>query len=136
MTNNTGTSEADTTANVFSHISNDKNWVKYQPNSPTICPNQGNISMITYDGKIYAFGEDFDYFYLSSDNGLNWKKDTGYMVFPTENKNGIDKLTNYRDGGSYSVAVENNGNKGEFIWFIWKDGSSTRALLNRLMPKE
>lgn len=136
MTNNTVKSEADTTANVFSHISNDKNWVKYQPNSPTICPNQGNISMITYDGKIYAFGEDFDYFYLSSDNGLNWKKDTGYMVFPTENKNGIDKLTNYRDGGSYSVAVENNGNKGEFIWFIWKDGSSTRALLNRLMPKE
>ncbi len=136
MTNNIGTSEADSTATVFSYISNDTEWVKYQPNNPTTCPNQGNISMITYDGKIYAFGEDFDYFYTSNDNGLNWNQETGYMVFPSENKNGIDKLTTYRGNGSYSVVVEENGNKGSFIWFIWEDGSATRALLNRLTPKE
>ena len=114
----------------------DTEWVKYQPNNPTTCPNQGNISMITYDGKIYAFGEDFDYFYTSNDNGLNWNQETGYMVFPSENKNGIDKLTTYRGNGSYSAVVEENGNKGSFIWFIWEDGSATRALLNRLTPKE
>ena len=136
MTNNIGTSEADSTATVFSYISNDTEWVKYQPNNPTTCPNQGNISMITYDGKIYAFGEDFDYFYTSNDNGLNWNQETGYMVFPSENKNGIDKLTTYLGNGSYSVVVEENGNKGSFIWFIWEDGSATRALLNRLTPKE
>lgn len=136
MTNNIGTSEADSTATVFSYISNDTEWVKYQPNNPTTCPNQGNISMITYDGKIYAFGEDFDYFYTSNDNGLNWNQETGYMVFPSENKNGIDKLTTYRGNGSYSTVVEENGNKGSFIWFIWEDGSATRALLNRLTPKE
>ena len=136
MTNNIGTSEADSTATVFSYISNDTEWVKYQPNNPTTCPNQGNISMITYDGKIYAFGEDFDYFYTSNDNGLNWNQETGYMVFPSENKNGIDKLTTYRGNGSYSAVVEENGNKGSFIWFIWEDGSATRALLNRLTPKE
>lgn len=136
MTNNIGTSEADSTATVFSYISNDTEWVKYQPNNPTTCPNQGNISMITYDGKIYAFGEDFDYFYTSNDNGLNWNQETEYMVFPSENKNGIDKLTTYRGNGSYSAVVEENGNKGSFIWFIWEDGSATRALLNRLTPKE
>lgn len=136
MTNNIGKSEADSTATVFSYISNDTEWVKYQPNNPTTCPNQGNISMITYDGKIYAFGEDFDYFYTSNDNGLNWNQETGYMVFPSENKNGIDKLTTYRGNGSYSAVVEENGNKGSFIWFIWEDGSATRALLNRLTPKE
>ena len=58
------------------------------------------------------------------------------MVFPSENKNGIDKLTTYRGNGSYSAVVEENGNKGSFIWFIWEDGSATRALLNRLTPKE
>lgn len=136
MTNNIGTSEADSKATVFSYISNDTEWVKYQPNNPTTYPNQGNISMITYDGKIYAFGEDFDYFYTSNDNGLNWNQETGYMVFPSENKNGIDKLTTYRGNGSYSAVVEENGNKGSFIWFIWEDGSATRALLNRLTPKE
>lgn len=137
MTNdNDGTAKTDTAANVFSYISSDETWVKYQPNYPTKCPNQGNISMITYDGKIYAFGEDFDYFYTSNDNGLNWNQETGYMVFPSENKNGIDKLTTYRGNGSYSAVVEENGNKGSFIWFIWEDGSTTRALLNRLTPKE
>ena len=137
MTNdNDGTEKTDTTAIVFSYTSGEENWVKYQPNYPTLCPNQNNISMITYDGNIYAFGEDFDYFYSSKDNGLNWKKETEYMVFPSENKNGIDVLTTYRNNGSYSAVVEDNGNKGAFIWFIWEDGSATRALLNRLMPKE
>ena len=128
--------EADTTATVFSYISSDNEWVKFQPNNPATCPNQNNISMIAYDGKIFAYGEDFDYFYSSLDNGLNWKEETEYMVFPSENKNGIDKLTTYRQNGSYSTVVEDNGNKGSFIWFIWQDGSMTRAILNRLMPKE
>lgn len=128
--------ETGTTANVFSYISSDKVWTKFQPNNPTTCPNQGNISMISYDGKLFAYGEEFDYFYSSTDNGLNWKKEEDYMIFPTENKNGIDMLTTYRNGGRYSTVVEDNGNKGSFIWFIWKDGTATRTCLNRLMPKE
>lgn len=137
MTNdNDGTAETDTTANVFSHISSDDIWVKYQPNYPTLCPNQENISMIIYDNKLYAYGENFDYFYSSKDNGLNWTKEEKYMLFPSENKNGTDKLTTYRAEGSYSTVVEENGSKGSFIWFIWQDGSMTRACLNRLMPKE
>ena len=128
--------EAATTANVFSYINSDKVWTKFQPNNPTTCPNQDNISMISYDGKLFAYGEEFDYFYSSTDNGLNWKKEEDYMIFPTENKNGIDKLAKYRNGGSYSTVVEDNGNNGSFIWFIWQDGTATRTCLNRLMPKE
>lgn len=127
--------ETDTTANVFSYISSDKVWTKFQPNNPTTCPNQGNISMISYDGKLFAYGEEFDYFYSSTDNGLNWKKEEGYMIFPTQEENNMS-LETYRNGGSYSTVVEDNGNKGSFIWFIWKDGTATRTCLNRLMPKE
>lgn len=128
--------ESDTTAMVFNNISSEDKWQEYTPINPTTCPNQGNISMISYDGKLFAYGEEFDYFYSSTDNGLNWKKEEDYMIFPTENKNGIDMLTTYRNGGSYSTVVEDNGNKGSFIWFIWQDGTATRTCLNRLMPKE
>ena len=137
MTNdNDGTVETDTTANVFSYISSDTEWVKYQPNNPTTCPNQENISMISYDGKLFAYGEKFDYFYSSTDNGLNWKKEEEYMLFPDKQKESSISLGTYRNGGSYSTVSEENGNKGSFIWFIWQDGSMTRACLNRLLPKE
>ena len=136
MTNdNDGTTVTDTTANVFSYISSDKVWTKFQPNYPTTCPNQGNISMISYDGKLFAYGEEFDNFYSSTDNGLNWKKEEDYMIFPTAEENNMS-LKAYRNGGSYSTVVEDNGNKGSFIWFIWQDGTATRTCLNRLMPKE
>ena len=128
--------ESDTTAMVFNNISSEDKWQEYTPINPTTCPNQGNISMISYDGKLFAYGEEFDYFYSSTDNGLNWKKEEGYMIFPTENKNGINKLTTYSNEGSYSTVVEDNGNKGSFIWFIWQDGTATRTCLNRLLPKE
>lgn len=134
MANNTV--ETDTTANVFSYITSDSEWIKYQPNNPTTCPNQSNISMISYDGKLYAYGENFDYFYSSIDNGLNWKKEEEYMLFPDKQKENSISLETYRNGGSYSTVVEEDGNKGSFIWFIWKDGTSTRACLNRLLPKE
>lgn len=137
MTNdNDGTVETDTTANVFSYISSDTEWVKYQPNNPTTCPNQENISMISYDGKLFAYGEKFDYFYSSTDNGLNWKKEEEYMLFPDKQKESSISLETYRNGGSYSTVSEENRNKGSFIWFIWQDGSMTRACLNRLLPKE
>ena len=128
--------ESDTTAMVFNNISSEDKWQEYTPINPTTCPNQDNISMISYDGKLFAYGEEFDYFYSSTDNGLNWKKEEGYMIFPTENKNGINKLTTYSNEGSYSTVVEDNGNKGSFIWFIWQDGTATRTCLNRLLPKE
>lgn len=136
MANNEGTATTNTTANVFSYISSDTEWVKYQPNNPTTCPNQENISMISYDGKLFAYGEKFDYFYSSTDNGLNWKKEEEYMLFPDKQKESSISLETYRNGGSYSTVSEENGNKGSFIWFIWQDGSMTRACLNRLLPKE
>lgn len=128
--------ETDTTACIYSYTSSDDTWVKYQPNYPTTCPNQKNISMIKYDGKLFAFGGLFDTFRSSVDNGLNWDEETGYMVFPTEEKNGIKPLFSYRQDGTYSTVVEDNGSKGSFMWFIWQDGTMTRGHLNRLMPKE
>lgn len=131
--------ESDTTAMVFNNISSEDKWQEYTPINPTTCPNQGNISMISYDGKLFAYGEDFDYFYSSTDNGLNWKKEEDYMIFPAKEENGIKPLKDYLKSGSYSTTVEgyyeNESFKGSFIWFIWNDGSLTRCCLNRLLPK-
>ena len=131
--------ESDTTAMVFNNISSEDKWQEYTPINPTTCPNQGNISMISYDGKLFAYGEDFDYFYSSTDNGLNWKKEEDYLIFPAKEENGIKPLKDYLKSGSYSTTVEgyyeNESFKGSFIWFIWNDGSLTRCCLNRLLPK-
>lgn len=131
--------ESDTTAMVFNNISSEDKWQEYTPINPTTCPNQDNISMISYDGKLFAYGEDFDYFYSSTDNGLNWKKEEDYMIFPAKEENGIKPLKDYLKSGSYSTTVEgyyeNDSFKGSFIWFIWNDGSLTRCCLNRLLPK-
>ena len=125
MINNPNTSENDTTALVFSYTSSDSEWIKYQANNPATCPNLKDVTMISYDNKLLAFGgsmgddhKAFEYFYSSTDNGLTWRKETGYICFPEE----------FGKEGSYSCVVEDN----RYIWFIWKDGSMSRGNINRL----
>lgn len=53
-------------------------------------PNLENVTMIYYDGKLYAFGggygeiKPFSQFYCSTDNGLCWRPVTECMAFPAE----------------------------------------------------
>lgn len=50
-------------------------------------PNLENVTMIYYDGKLYAFGggygeiKPFSQFYCSTDNGLCWRPVTECMAF-------------------------------------------------------
>lgn len=147
---NQGTTANDTTALVFNRMSNDNKWEKRIQNLPL--PNLENVTMIYYDGKLYAFGgkskkpevKPFSQFYCSTDNGLCWRPVTECMAFPAEvpdtenpNKEHIN-FPNLYDTyhGNYSCAVtpklENGTSRGNFIWIVWEDGSICRGRINRL----
>lgn len=142
---------ANDTVLVFSYMSNEANkgeWVSRAQNLPL--PNLENVTMIYYDGKLYAFGggykeiKPFSQFYCSTDNGLCWRPVTECMAFPAEvpdpekpNKEYINFPNLYdTHHGNYSCAVtpklENGTSRGNFIWIVWEDGSISRGRINRL----
>lgn len=145
---NQGNTANDTTALVFNRMSSDNKWEKRMQNLPL--PNLENITMIYYDGKLYAFGggykeiKPFSQFYCSTDNGLCWRPVTECMAFPAEvpdpekpNKEYINFPNLYdTHHGNYSCAVtpklENETYRGNFIWIVWEDGSICRGRINRL----
>lgn len=135
LCNNQGNTANDTTALVFNRISSDNKWEKRMQNLPL--PNLENVTMIYYDGKLYAFGggygeiKPFSQFYCSTDNGLCWRPVTECMAFPAEF--GTLYTTH---SGNYSCAVtpklESETYRGNFIWIVWEDGSICRGRINRL----
>lgn len=132
---NQGNTANDTTALVFNRISSDNKWEKRMQNLPL--PKLENVTMIYYDGKLYAFGggygeiKPFSQFYCSTDNGLCWRPVTECMAFPAE----FGTLYTTHQG-NYSCAVtpklENGTSRGNFIWIVWEDGSISRGRINRL----
>lgn len=138
----------DTTALVFNRMSSDNKWEKRIQNLPL--PNLENVTMIYYDGKLYAFGggygeiKPFSQFYCSTDNGLCWRPVTECMAFPAEvpdTENPNREYINFPDlydthHGNYSCAVtpklESETSRGNFIWIVWEDGSICRGRINRL----
>lgn len=135
LCNNPGTTANDTTALVFNRISSDNKWEERMQNLPL--PNLENVTMIYYDGKLYAFGggykeiKPFSQFYCSTDNGLCWRPVTECMAFPAE----ISELYTAHSK-NYSCAVtpklESETSRGNFIWIVWEDGSICRGRINRL----
>lgn len=135
LCNNPGTTANDTTALVFNRISSDNKWEERMQNLPL--PNLENVTMIYYDGKLYAFGggygeiKPFIQFYCSTDNGLCWRPVTECMAFPAE----FSELYTAHSK-NYSCAVtpklESETSRGNFIWIVWEDGSICRGRINRL----
>lgn len=135
LCNNPGTTANDTTALVFNRISSDNKWEERMQNLPL--PNLENVTMIYYDGKLYAFGggygeiKPFSQFYCSTDNGLCWRPVTECMAFPAE----FSELYTAHSK-NYSCAVtpklESETSRGNFIWIVWEDGSICRGRINRL----
>lgn len=134
---NQGTTANDTTALVFNRMSSDSKWETRMQNLPL--PNLKNVTMIYYDGKLYAFGGEsvkpevkpFSQFYCSTDNGLCWRPVTECMAFPAE----FSELYTAHSK-NYSCAVtpklESETSRGNFIWIVWEDGSICRGRINRL----
>lgn len=99
-------------------------------------PNLENVTMIYYDGKLYAFGggygeiKPFSQFYCSTDNGLCWRPVTECMAFLQNSVNFIPhiaKLLMCRNS-----EIESETSRGNFIWIVWEDGSICRGRINRL----
>lgn len=148
LCNNPGTTDNDTTALVFNRMSSDNKWEERIQNLPL--PNLENVTMIYYDGKLYAFGggygeiKPFSQFYCSTDNGLCWRPVTECMAFPAEVPDAENPNREYINfpnlydthHGNYSCAVtpklENGTSRGNFIWIVWEDGSICRGRINRL----
>lgn len=135
MGNNSGTAQNDTTALLFSRVSNETSWARYVQNNPLTCPNMENLSMIHYDEKLYAFGGKaatgsgeivpFASFYCSIDNGLTWEPVSRYVTFP---KDGSFRSFYESSHGNYSCTVDSE----DFIWIIWENGTISRGRINRL----
>ena len=135
-------SATDSIASVYAYTTNDNKWGKLTVTETAACPNLENISMISYDNKLYAFGggmpskeiKPFEHFYTSVDNGLTWKKVAKCMVFPQEESEkhpDVHPFANYYTAGvegSYSTTVDNN----HYIWIIWGNGNVTKGRVNRL----
>ena len=115
------TSGSDTTAVVWTKLSNEMAWTYYpQASNNTLgCPKLKNLSMIGYDGKLYAFGgandystsskyaiKAFQYLYKSEDGGISWHPQTLKVTFP---KDFLGRENEF----SYLVDEE------DFIWFFW-----------------
>lgn len=152
----------DTAATVYSRLSNG-GWMEYATSNAPL-PGLENISMISYDKKLYAFGgkstasgttltRPFGYFFSSTDNGLTWQQVEEEMAFPQEaaekGANGITESFGKRytdNGGAYAAAVsipqEELNAEGalnpSFIWIVWGDGTVSRGHINRLgfKPKQ
>lgn len=85
----------DVAPTVWSKLSTDDEWMQLQPdgNGEFNCPALSNLTVLHYDGCLYAFGgagvaanenvEPFASFYVSRDNGLTWTMlDSEYMELP------------------------------------------------------
>lgn len=127
------TSAKDTAPQVWSILSTENRWVKYDNvGNPYPCPLLAGLTVLRYDNFLYAFGgkgvvaeeevEAFASFYVSKDNGIVWKAMEGYyQLLPKAIKN-IDV--------PFVATVDSNN----YMWIITTDSNAGawRGILNRL----
>lgn len=84
-----------------------KAWSDMATGSEFYLPNMTNPTVMYYGDKLYAFGDGFETFYTSADNGIVWKKVEKKFLFHE----------NFKGRKSYSTVVDDN----HFIWMIWNN---------------
>ena len=117
---------------VWTRLSTDSVWTEITPSATNdkLLPAKGGLTMIRYDKDLYAFGNGFNAFYQSKDNGVTWRDCSLlndeystwniYMKFPMELFNKLTKFS--------SVTDSNNT-----IWIMTETGQVWRGGINRLM---
>lgn len=118
---------------VWSRLSTESRWTMYSnEGSSYTCPSLSGLSVVRYDGFLYALGgagtvngnsvEAFKSFYVSKDNGIVWKISTGYYQCLPKELAG--------NNAPFAVAVDS----GNFIWIVNSgvDGGVWKGILNRL----
>ncbi len=124
---------SDTTAVVWTKLSNEKEWSRYKQSLDNGygCPKLHHLAVIHYDNHIYAFGgkkdfqtgrpvKAFDTLYRSTDNGITWK--------PTTRMVKLDKSFMERtESFSYTLDSDN------YIWIMWSNSKQVwKGKINRL----
>lgn len=128
-------SKTDTTTVIWSQLSTETSWADYPTDGNfTYCPKLSNITMISYNKQLYAFGGEgkqngkvlapFSSIYGSIDEGVSWKPYIKNVLFPAEFSNLYEQAN-----GNYSVVVDKNN----FLWIMWsKTGQVWRGRINKL----
>lgn len=120
----------DTAAVVWSILSNENTYTQLSPSqkSTNNCPKLTNLSVIYYDGMLYAFGgksanndiKAFQTFFSSRDGGLSWQKVTKNILFPSE-------FLGRNENFSYVIDQDN------YLWIMWSGtGEVWKGRVNRL----
>lgn len=126
------TLENDTTAMVWVKLSNETAWTHYpQASNNTMgCPKLEGLASFSYDGKLYAFGGDYDipsgqtrptgfrpfkYLYESMDGGISWQAKTEKVMLPAAF---LDRTA------SFSYLVDED----DFIWIFWTPSEQTQGI--------
>lgn len=118
----------DTCAVVWTKLSTESKWTYYN-NSRFGCPLLDRLTVIGYDGRLYAFGgrslnrvaeiAPFEAIYTSTDGGITWQRQRTAIGLPTD-------LAGYT--GSHSCVVDSD----QRIWLMAGDGAVYRGHLNRV----
>jgi hypothetical protein len=128
-----GNETKDAKATVWSRLSTEDVWVKYENgNKPFQCPSLKGLTVLRYDDFLYAFGgagtaqgeevDAFSAFYISRDNGITWKApDDFYQRMPAELQ-GCD--------APFVATVDSNN----MIWIVCagEDPFVFKGMINRL----
>lgn len=107
------TPEMDGNPSVWSRISTEDKWVKYDNvGNPYACPALKGLAVLRYNNFLYALGgagtvdgvavSPFSAFYISKDNGIVWKMNSSFSQrLPKELENNASQFTAAVDAGNY-----------------------------------
>ena len=93
-------------------------------------PVMKNLSVIRYDGSLFAFGKGLNGFRQSSDNGITWFRCSPYVKNNETSWNRYMQLPKSLKGydGDFSYVVDRLGS----IWLMTADGQVWRGAVTRL----
>lgn len=124
--------EAKDYVSVWTKLSTDNDWVQIDApaNTSLRLPSLQNLSVIRYDGSIFAFGAGLKGFYQSEDNGITWYWCSPYVKNNETSWNRYMQLPKSLKGydGDFSYVVDRLGS----IWLMTADGQVWRGAVTRL----
>ena len=118
---------------VWSKLSTENSWTRYENgNNPFPCPSLKGLTVVRYDGFLYALGgagvaegvavDAFSSFYISRDNGITWKApDDFYQRMPADLQG---------DDSPFAVTVDSNN----VMWIVCAGEKPVvwKGIVNRL----
>lgn len=118
-------------SSVWTRLSGDRTWTRQTDalKGSLELPVLENLSVISYDGSLFAFGTPLEMFWQSMDHGLTWRKCDRYSDYYTT-YNSFMQFPEELKGCTASVACTTDSYGG--IWIMTDEGLVWRGAINRL----